>query len=1795
MSQTPDVVEHAGYSFSNSSNFDVRAKELDHVLDIPVFPAQNLILDTQSVNIYDRPDKSPTFIYDGKVYHLLSPDKNQRFLFGEYGSNSRTLDYKFSGRVYAQGRPNSSYALTPTSLWLFGGNVGERDDMRDLWEYEIGTKTWIPHFLTGDVSIDEFPSDRRNSALVVDGTEVLIFGGETYIEIGNTTISLNDLWLYDGISWNILDPMALLPHSSGLIVYHDSVIVKILAGSTLYTVYKDGITDTTSVAYVGLASPSAYDTMSFVNNGIIHFSDFKSGRIYKWNDGTNTLEILKTYSYGVGYDGSTIGFYQKEQTVRTKRGGNSTYQPEISIYTPSIYGWDDDLLVDTLNIGAVPLGDYMATCDIGGGKKYQGLGLRDTVFIEDHFIWNGETNNCTRVGSDSTKPPERLLSGCCYDKTRNRVWIFGGYTGSIYYNDLWYLSLDDYTWTRVRRRSSGMANWPAARARAGMCVIEDTLWIVSGYSDTKSYSDLWKYDIPTDVAEEESLTDWVAFGTDYFLFEWRDRMWLFNGEFKLYRYFYDNKQFAPVTLYATRYEDIQTRIEDGEYITPPMSISIQENSLIITYKDVKGEWVSFFVEMDSKEIIKYPGQIYTASLWASSVRGMDTTGYLYFYNVSPFDFAQRNTFPYHEYAFSPIISGSPLTRESCLMTYWDEDVVGGIVPRPCYVDAGNMYVIYTDQVDYSPLLPTFGEMRDYNLLCNYWPQTDFSVLDGTDGMEQVESKSRVGAARFRTVPRFTWKRCPAKYADNIRRASSTWQDDASHRTYVVNDQDGHIVRYRAADGTFFNYPSKVWPESASCHRGNVLYAFGGNTQQSDTPPGVGQDGSSPSLNSQQWALINDTPGTNLSHSGLMMYDLNYIAFQLRLLADHDDLEPRNYDQIREYLVGVARNQLGVSVNGANVNEDWVETIENAVYSSTMSLVGDLSVRNVIGERGDRPFGYRCSCLSTQIGDKMYIGGGAFKWVESIKCPCNPFERCDKLHYVSSFPVLDEESGKYYLKDYNDFHVFNTSTKSWVELSPMPVSLYAATTIVSHDNKRIYVVGGFTASELSSPSSKIYVYDVEQDSWSELGPTPSGYAGRAMPSVYWLDDYRLIIMFGCTGKRGISDPNTFYRLPLSDAWMLDTSLGVMYKAFECMSKTSMIMDSMEDSNGYIHMLDFSKIWFDNLYAQASLDVSISRLLTGDNNLLIADEADTTTFDETVISAGDAVAQRSIIWTIMDPVDGSIVEARSIEVPDTLADDISPSNVIKDFVDSRGDLWFIINQRVESLDGVSYNMYLYRAAKINEYNYTLSLLAVDIPVNSGTKLVGYDGNRYLYCIWNEFNIWQLDLETAIFNPNAEYWRRLPPYPDLVDMGVLPATSSTAYSTFIKSTVYKGDILFYNPEGLVTRFDPVNFVWNIDRYPDSASSDLRVVKDGSELYYYEPGAVYGTLLGLEHKQEDKFYFDAELLERSGNLDIPTFDALIDDMVSCALAMALGKPNYSTWLSVGFTEVVAALASNLGIYPSELWSDMKTLVDARRSIVRRNRILAFSKNNHMMRAWAKKHGQLDIFLEFSSYYPATSVSLSVDYDTMNEQADLYKFTCWTSTGIQQGYGTASQIDTGYDWDPFSRVYRKLVSIGDTYTYIETERPQYLVRFPLESDSSINRLRLEFTPAAREYNYISRLNHIAVEHDSSSLTMSDDSGPLTVIGIEPFGTTESDVYMARVTNTHPTAPASSVIVYVIDNYRILLSTDLVTWKRGSIKDPLSLTTNLDPGEEKVFYLKALSYLDKSNMDLVVSGNYPPS
>lgn len=1878
MSNIPNLIDHASFSFDNLSNYDINRREItgDSVVDVPVFPPQNIVIDNQAVQIYGSLSNSDgtnvNFVYNNEVYSILLVDHEQRMVFLKYNEYDRNLVYRYGGRIYPQAREEGAYALTHDSLYVFGGK-DLRIGRRELWRLDLAELQWYPlHDVGDDADLRDFPAQRWSSCFISYEGDHYVMGGQTYSEIGNIDIELNDLWWYSKASdeWKKLDKESYLPREGDAkIVYFDGASVQVVSDGKLWNCPKDGSAPTAQV-YNGMTLGEP-DYTAYID-GAIHY--MVSGVLYKWNTGLSDFESVKTQIEGIGIaSDSTLHKYITSETVERRRGQDSQYQPIIEINIKRIHHAVDDTLDKICDIDAVPVGQYMASTDLPDGKKFLGLGINNGVFNEDYAIWDGFSMNTIMVGSsDPFKPQERLAPSCCYDSTRNGIWLFGGYAGSFYYNDLWFLDLETDQWTRISERVSetedenGTKLWPKARARTGMCIVDDTLWIVAGYSDVMAYADMWKYDVEAKTMTEEIQTDWVPFGTNYDLFEWRDRMWLFNGEKgKLYRYYYEFGQWYPVQIYNTRAltqaaealkqlaysieqsylqeeyeksgqkigswryaswragqcdisgynEELRAALDLINFMLPPIRLSIQGNNLLITYKHLKkgkkGSVTETFmcsmIDMDAKEHISLPGAIGNAKFWRDRTCSIDDDGFMYFYNVSTFEYAQRNQVPYFEYSYFPLADECPLTKTNSTFEFMDPDIVGGNRSRLAYIDSENLYIIYDDDVEFSPLMPTVSEMEE-GLWAEYWPQRDFSVFgywpSGDDTSAQDDAKAIVGNGRYRTVPRFLWKRLPPSLTMEMRNSMMTWYDERTDRTFIVDGASGSIKRFRIKDGTSMVYPSKLWRESAVARKGTVVYSFGGSLiGGGPISDQVGIANSGYKMPVGDCAIF--VPD---SHNSFMLYDLSYVGFQMKLLKEHPDLEPYDYDNIRDFLIDVAVTN-GITTSSTEPN-DMVEDIANTLYSSTVSIAGDLAVRHLRNENGIRPPHPRSGAISVQINGSLYVGGGAWKYYIARLDPeyCLAIVSCEtyyKTKYDQDPDVIDHE--------YNDFYRFDIGSRTWIRLADLPICLYGASVVEDHTGENLYVVGGFRQDDLQDASNQIFIYNIADNKWSELGPTPEGYGGRGMPNISWIDPYRMMIMYGFSASPDNTAGKTL-RVPKPDCWMVDIQTGMMYKMFESASKTSSVIEQLDEGDGLIDLVDFFYPMVSKLSSDIGLGMNLGTSLNAGMASLLGLPSMSIVEAVPKETAMNTQTADGLKWYKIDPIDGKIVGIRNVKIPESGMEYFSPTNVKALFRAWDGNPWMVLS--------TDFGPRVYRWYKESAWEYSMDFLPTENPLESHCEVVIWDGISKLICMWNKFNIWEMDLKAAAYNPDSDYWRRLPPNPDLEDIGIVGNEEE------IRSDSWgDNEVICYRSDGGVYRYDKDGMLWRVDRLPrregggkpflptEPSTDDLvelltsgkgptpetsthanweytTVVRDDMELYYYTPGTTSGVYYHLLYKQADKFYFDAELLEPV--ISMPVFEALVG--LESVHAMMKEMPGYQD----GFgKEMKAGPTEDLGEILAGMGGDdlvgldvekMKSYLMRNRSVVKRDRILTFNRNNHLMRAWVKKYGEFDVRLDFDAFFVVTRVDISVDYDTM---AQASRFTVemlndegtWvTDTSVQ------AQLDTGFDWDPFARKYRKqqILPSGE-YTYIETTRPEYYIRTTAPADSKIRAVRVRFQPKPEAWNYIARINHIFVVSEEGGLEMRDESGSLSVFYIEPFDTIESDVYKVYVKNVSTTDPVYNPRVFVRNNYRILMSSDMLQWDNHDVDTPMTIAESIEPEESAFFYIKAVSYFDKSNLDLVLT------
>ena len=98
-------------------------------------------------------------------------------------------------------------------------------------------------------------------------------------------------------------------------------------------------------------------------------------------------------------------------------------------------------------------------------------------------------------------------------------------------------------------------------------------------------------------------------------------------------------------------------------------------------------------------------------------------------------------------------------------------------------------------------------------------------------------------------------------------------------------------------------------------------------------------------------------------------------------------------------------------------------------------------------------------------------------------------------------------------------VYNIKNDSWKRVTPLPPPLHH--TAISSFNDKIYVVGGYTNNEWV-PSNKLFIYDSNNNTWTEGFPMPT--ARGALTAVF-IDE--ILYAIGGEGESGVLNINEAY--------------------------------------------------------------------------------------------------------------------------------------------------------------------------------------------------------------------------------------------------------------------------------------------------------------------------------------------------------------------------------------------------------------------------------------------------------------------------------------------------------------------------------------------------------------------------------------------------------------------------------------------------------------------------------------------
>ncbi|HDD44456.1 MAG TPA: hypothetical protein ENG63_06320, partial [Candidatus Desulfofervidus auxilii] len=635
------------------------------------------------------------------------------------------------------------------------------------------------------------------------------------------------------------------------------------------------------------------------------------------------------------------------------------------------------------------------------------------------------------------------------------------------------------------------------------------------------------------------------------------------------------------------------------------------------------------------------------------------------------------------------------------------------------------------------------------------------------------------------IPRFQYSLQSLNYGDEVK-LPIRFVWTSKGRIYIVGD-DGNILRINPNDGTMFKYFSQLWEGSSIGMWDNIVYCFGGKF-----------GGWKPYT---QNGLPCPTTGTDgeqiLTHNGFLKFDLNYNEFCINYLQTiPDNLTRIDYDIIRDYLTDLSQDFLT-----SDLDKQTLQDVKDQLYLKTQNIIADLSRRILAYETGNRPSdrAYACSC---QIDNKLYILGG-------IHITIPPLAECPV------YSVL------------GDFYCYDMEEQRWIQLASAPFTICYGS-LVYDGNDRIFLIGGFKsfgpALDYEDHNNEIWYYKISTNTWHKYYYVPATYRGRGKATCYRIND-KIIIIYGCQAIFASSGEDCPQEVdfPVDDIWILDLTKEIMYQVITAYPNEGLIVqNNLDPDDRYFQILPSRPYLYDtkSIFGMSNLAL---RLYTFD----IVNK----TFDYVSI-----IPDQETRWTFNI---GSIDEGTGEWKPSINY----PTRYLGAFY-HKNRLYIVGSYKPSAGSEKEY----FRLFYVNEYNQ-LKQIVIDFPLLKSPKVVVYDNNKYLYCFWNAYNIWRLDMDN-LGDPNA--WLRLPPNPDIEKDWIV-----IEYAFWLDDS---NEIVFCSKGGTVLKFNPETNGWILIK--EESWSEAEKAQDiaisENTLYYFKEKSLFGRYFDINLRQFDNFYFN-------------------------------------------------------------------------------------------------------------------------------------------------------------------------------------------------------------------------------------------------------------------------------------------------------------------------------------------------
>jgi len=1664
-------------------------------------------------------------------------------------------------------------------LWLFGGVAGGRC-LQDLWQYNFITNEWeLLNFSKIEKSVNEQPSRRKKASILSVLNEIFIFGGETDVFLtgenvgeSNAFIPLNDIWSFNltNKSFENYDPNRILPRRIGNIIYADNNIIKILIKQGKddlgnFQPNRIWIVDrnTNDVTYIDYTPPFPImaNNISLYING--NFYIISQNKLYKFDNSTNTFTLVKDPCNAIYFDEK----YITNEIITKNYGDNSNMNTSeiIKIYIKNT----DDSNYKTLDINLPPKGYNLNKINFENKIFYYSGLITYSQFDEDTYIFDGNSHFTQKFTfPEDQRPTERFYTSLCYDKYRNRIWLFGGFDGSKFYNDLWYFDLNTNEWVKVHDQLENTNEenpiYPAPRQKAGIAVVaEDYLYIIGGYSDVKSFDDFWKFHIPTNRWEREYTLDGIPWGTEYFIFEWKDRLWFFNGDIsKLYRYYYNKKQFVPQkTLWGYVSDGLKNKIINKEFLNPPIKIYKIEDQLFIW-----AENLNIKIDLNSREILDLTREFNLKNNieWVKRFYGIDKeTLNSYFVNISSTFPLTKNQHPMGTYSFDLIDPELGITNEE---TGEEESIkvpaqTGffaiydvGSDTKKVYIDKSGLFTIQAEKeyLDKAELLVD-GTIYPA-LLQSQYPDKDLNDENTLTEilMEKVRQPWFVPQR-----PWFLYNKHSTMYQE-LNGLRDIKQDEKYRNIYYLIYLNGNIVRLNLTDDTFYTYFTKIWPGSSIAYYKNKIYVFGG---VKNTRPAYDQVG---------------FKNESFTHNGFLKIDLD--LYQLNINKFTNYLKENNITRIdineaRDYILDNIRDYLDYYGGKTDqIHPETLEYIKQKVYLQVQTILDDMSQLDVLYENGIRPSSRAYHQFFQKDNEFYIISGGLLSKKSCEEMMGSGGGEGKKIVLPFDIKCVD-----------NKIYKYEMDSETWSEIGDFPSKLYMGSAILSPDKTFAIIVGGYTNDHWENITNKIWIYRLDTNTIEEFKGIDEKFSPRAMPILHWIDEHRLLIAFGfityktqgkCEGGMGSCEIVHF--LPLLDMWILDIQNEIMYQTYKGFLPFGILVHDFYNikNTKYSYLLNpypiikgikNDKLKFDTnikLIEMNNINGSIKTIninpsseIASDfdiiNKIKMAEDSGNNDPFKSSSKCEDSSLNKDLTYFL----NGEIIENSNFRFRYAWIENFKGYKTL-----------FVVGERREksnipfidlmTRDDVESHLRIWYCNLDEEFK-VLYDLKVEYPLPKSPKFIAYDGKKYLYVYWNKYNIWRLNFKKLIENPDQNLWDRLPPNPTL---------TSLDEEKYLKGKIIDNKYLFvYDNKGKLFKMDIDTFVWFSDRTNEMTKpftsnvtgKEQIIIDDNNELYKIWIGNIGGKYYNIYYKQCDNFFFDLRYFEK-----------VITDYHSIIFEMSLW-PCY----------------------------------------IRRHRLYIMNHLGHLFYSWIRIDGTFDIEYQMEEFYNAEKIKIFTD-DYGLSQKDRFKVKVFSLThgwiDIPSSAYNVVIEDPDWYWDgEYLRRYKKQIILPDgSFAYQYTKAPPNYVEIPISSFTGgepISKFRIFFKPEPKEYNYIVHINNVEAYDLVKEINTYESpySGPINIIHLEPLHTNETEgrEYIVYIKNDS-SKTINNIRTFIYDNSTkkrwLLFSLDRENWKFGSPNDPLEITRELNPGQITFFYVKPLNIDDNpKKTDLVVIGYEP--